>query len=259
VTSHQSLDRGATTNGADAHVPGFTLLGSAPPGPRSRTRPQRVSAREVPETPPRLRGWLHAGAAPLVLVAGVVLVLLAPDERTRAGSAIYALTALAGFAASTAMHLGLWHPSVAVVVRRLDHACVFVSIAGSYTPFTLLMLTGEHRAVMLAVVWAGAALGVSLRLLWTAAPRWLYTVIALVLGWAGALFAADFVGFEPVAVPVLMILGLVLYSVGGLVYAVRRPDPWPSSFGFHEVFHALTIAGFATQYVGILIATCRLR
>ena len=211
------------------------------------------------EQVPHLRGWLHAAATPVVLVAGVVLLLLSPDATTRTGAAVFTACTLSNFAVSTAMHLGHWGPSAARVVRRVDHACVFISIAGSYTPFTLLVLSGRHRAVLLSAVWTGAALGVGFRLTWTAAPRWLVTSICVALGWAGLVFVPEFARFTPVPVPALLGGGLALYTAGGLVYALRRPDPVPAWFGFHEVFHALSITGFAAHYAALLVATCARR
>jgi hemolysin III len=240
---------------ADAEV---TALGQ----PRSTSGPwgtEGVLAGVLLEPLPRLRGWLHAVATPVVLTAGVVLVLLSPDGTTQIGAAVFTACTVTNFTISTAMHLGRWRPAHARVVRRLDHACIFTSIAGSYTPFTLLMLSGRHRTMLLGVAWAGAALGVAFRLRWTAAPRGLYTLICVALGWVGLVFVPEFARFTPTAVPALLGVGIVLYTAGGLVYALRRPNPIPGWFGFHEVFHALSIAGFAAHYAALLIATCSLR
>jgi hemolysin III len=208
---------------------------------------------------PRLRGMLHAAAAPLALGAGVVLFVLSPTDGSRAGSAIFAASALANFSVSAALHRGHWHERTMAVIRRLDHASIFVLIAGSYTPFTILMLTGRDRVTLLATAWVGAALGIGFRLFWAAAPRWLYTVIYLVLGWAAIFFAGAFASYAGTAVPALMIAGGVLYTLGGIVYGIQRPNPSVRWFGFHEVFHALTVAAFFAHYVGVSIATYSLR
>ncbi len=215
----------------------------------------RVFAGEVAEQRPRLRGWLHLGAAPLVLAGGAVLAIVSPNALTQLGSAIFTASAFANFLASSALHLGRWRPRFALFVRRIDHASIFVLIAGSYTPFTLLMLTGTHRVVMLLVVWGGAVLGVAFRLLWSAAPRWLYTLLYLILGWVAIIFVTDFATFTPTAVPLLLAVGGALYTLGGVVYALRRPNPSHGWFGFHEVFHALTISAFAAHYTAVLVAT----
>ena len=215
---------------------------------------------------PRLRGWLHAATAPLTLAAGIVLIVLSPTAATRVGSAIYAVSALLLFTVSAVYHRGRWSPRVFGFLQRFDHANIFLLIAGSYTPFTLLLLEGRDRTVMLTVVWVGAALGGLFRIFWINAPRWLYTAIYLGLGWAALAYAPEYyqgarelgVGIGT-AVLVLAIVGGALYTLGAVVYGFRRPDPWPRWFGFHEVFHTFTILAFVTHYVGVSLATYSLR
>ncbi len=213
----------------------------------------------IQEIKPRLRGWLHAVTSPLTLAAGIVLIALSPTVMTRIGSAIYMLTAVLLFTVSAVYHRGTWSPRTWAVLRRFDHANIFLLIAGSYTPFTLLLLDGTQRVVLLSVVWGVAAAGVLFRVLWAGAPRWLYVPIYIALGWAAIFYAADFAASGSTAVLVLVAVGGVLYTLGGLVYGLQRPDPSPQWFGFHEVFHALTILAFITHYVGISIATYSLR
>ena len=220
----------------------------------------REQVREViAEVKPKLRGWLHAATAPLTLVAGIVLIALSPDAATRTGSAIFAASALVLFTVSAVYHRGTWPPRTWAFLQRFDHANIFLLIAGSYTPFTLLLLNGRDRTVLLTVVWVGAALGILFRIFWVRAPRWLYTAIYIGLGWAAVFYFPDFVANASTAVLTLMVVGGGLYTLGGLVYGFRWPDPSPTWFGFHEVFHALTIAAFVTHYVGISIATYSLR
>jgi hemolysin III len=211
------------------------------------------------EVKPKLRGWLHAATAPLTLVAGVVLIVLSPDAATRLGSAIFAASALMLFTVSAVYHRGTWSPRVWAFLRRFDHANIFLLIAGSYTPFTLLLLEGRDRTVLLTVVWVGAGLGVLFRIFWAGAPRWLYTPIYIGLGWAAVFYAPEFVASADGPVLTLMVIGGLLYTLGAVVYGLQRPDPWPAWFGFHEVFHTLTILAFVTHYVGISIATYSLR
>jgi hemolysin III len=211
------------------------------------------------EVKPRLRGWLHAVTAPLTLAAGIVLIVLSPTAHTKVGSAVFAASAMVLFTVSAIYHRGTWSPRVWGVLRRFDHANIFLLIAGSYTPFTLLLLEGSARTVLLSVVWAGAALGIVFRVFWTGAPRWLYTPIYIALGWAAVFFFADFVENAGTAVLTLMVVGGGLYTLGGLVYGLKRPNPWPAWFGFHEVFHTLTILAFIAHYVGVSIATYQLR
>ena len=220
----------------------------------------REHVREVlDEVKPKLRGWLHAATAPLTLAAGVVLIALSPDTATRIGSAIFAASALVLFTVSAVYHRGTWSPRTWAFLRRFDHANIFLLIAGSYTPFTLLLLEGRDQTILLTVVWVGAALGILFRVFWAGAPRWLYTPIYIGLGWAAVFYFADFAESAGAAVLTLMVVGGVLYTLGGLVYGLKRPDPSPTWFGFHEVFHSLTIAAFVTHYVGISIATYSLR
>lgn len=220
----------------------------------------------VAEIKPRLRGWLHLASVPLTLAAGVVLVVLSPTATTRLGSAVYAVCSVLLFTVSAVYHRGRWSPRVGGLLQRFDHANIFLFIAGTYTPFSLLLLRGVDRVVMLGVVWGGAALGVAFRVLWLRAPRWLYTPIYIALGWAAVFFVPQFArGAERygvglgVAVLALIVIGGALYTLGGVVYGFKRPDPWPRWFGFHEVFHTLTILAFVTHYVGVSLATYSLR
>jgi hemolysin III len=213
----------------------------------------------IDDVKPHLRGWLHAATAPLTLAAGVVLIVLSPTPLTRTGSSIFAASALALFTASATMHRGRWGPRAGLWLRRLDHASIFLLIAGSYTPFTLLLLHGSDRTELLCVAWGGAVLGIAFRLFWPGAPRWLYTPIYMALGWAAVFYFPAFFARASTSVITLMILGGVLYTLGGIVYGFKKPDPFPRWFGFHEVFHTLTIAAFAAHYVGVSIATYSLR
>ncbi len=203
---------------------------------------------------PRLRGWLHTVAFPLSIGTGSVLVLLADGATARLACAVYAVTAALLFGISAVYHRGNWSPAVHARLQRLDHANIFLIIAGTYTPFALLVLPAPTGSRLLWTVWAGALLGVLFRVLWLSAPRWLYVPLYLVLGWVAALLLPQLQEHGGSSVVVLLIVGGVLYSVGGLVYGLRRPNPSPRFFGFHEVFHALTVAGFTVQYVAVSLA-----
>ncbi len=216
-------------------------------------------AEVVAELKPRMRGWLHAATAPLALVGGILLVLLSPAGTPRTGSAIFAACALVLFSVSATMHRGGWSPRMELVLTRMDHASIFLLIAGSYTPFSLLLLEGQDRVVLLTVAWSGAALGIAFRLFCPGAPRWVYTPIYIALGWAAVFFAGDFARYPDTPVVVLLALGGFLYTVGGVVYGLRRPNPIPQWFGFHEVFHTLTVVAFAAHYTGVSIAAYSLR
>ena len=203
---------------------------------------------------PRLRGWLHAAMAPAALVAGAVLLLLAPPA-TRPPIAVYQVTALLLFSVSAVYHRVAWGPRVSGVLKRLDHANIFLIIAGSYTPFAVLLLEPGPARVLLSVVWAGALAGVAFRVLWVGAPRWLYVPVYVALGWTAVFFLPDFLRTGGVAVLVLIIVGGLLYSIGGAVYGLKRPNPSPRWFGFHEVFHAFTLGGFLAQFAAVALVT----
>jgi len=209
----------------------------------------------VDEIKPRLRGWLHTGTVPLSLAGGIVLVALSPAGTARTGAVVFAVTSVLLFTVSAVYHTPAWGARTHGVLQRLDHANIFLLIAGTYTPFALLLLDDRNAEVLLTIVWVGALLGVGFRVLWVGAPRWLYVPVYVALGWAAAFWAGDFAASANTAVLTLMVVGGLLYSVGGLVYALKRPDPMPRWFGFHEVFHALTIAAFTVHYVGISLVT----
>jgi hemolysin III len=200
---------------------------------------------------PRLRGWLHAGAFPVSVVFGIVMVVLAPHARARIAVAVFALSAALLFGVSAVYHRGHWGPRASAVLKRLDHANIFLIIAGSYTPFTVLLLPDGPAETLLWIVWSGALAGVAFRVLWVGAPRWLYVPVYVALGWVAVGYLPEFLRGGGPAVVTLVILGGVFYTLGGLVYALRRPNPSPRWFGFHEVFHALTVVAFTLHCVGV--------
>ncbi|MEU1783218.1 MULTISPECIES: PAQR family membrane homeostasis protein TrhA [Streptomyces] len=200
---------------------------------------------------PRLRGWLHAGMFPAVLISGVFLTALADSTRGRIACAVYVLTACLLFGISALYHRGDWSPRAEAVLRRLDHANIFLIIAGTYTPLTMLLVPGGRGRLLLWAVWLAAAAGIAFRVFWVGAPRWLYTPCYIAMGWAAVFFLPDFLRKGGIAVLVLVIVGGLLYSAGGVIYGIKRPNPSPRWFGFHEVFHSLTLAAFITHYVGI--------
>ncbi|WP_435841042.1 PAQR family membrane homeostasis protein TrhA [Streptomyces fagopyri] len=203
---------------------------------------------------PRLRGWLHAGMVPAALIAGIVLICLARTPQAALACAVYSVTAWLLFATSAIYHRGTWGPRGEAILRRLDHANIFLIIAGTCTPLAVVLLPPSQRSVLLWIVWAGALAGIAFRVLWVGAPRWLYTPCYLALGWAPVRYLPDFLHTGGVAVLALVVAGGLLYSAGAVVYGLQRPDPSPRWFGFHEVFHALTVAAFTTHYIAISLA-----
>ncbi len=230
------------------------------------TRAQDAVNETIADIKPRLRGWMHATLAPLATVGFVVLIVLSPTVATRIGSVVFALSAILLFTVSGIYHRGTWSPQAWAFLRRFDHANIFVLIAGSYTPFALLFLKGQAQLILLLVVWISALAGVFFRIFWTDAPRWLYTPMYIALGWAAVFFLPQFIDGAgrfnsgvAVAVLTLVAAGGLLYTRGGVVYGLKRPDPWPTTFGFHEVFHSFTVLAFACHYVGVSLATYSLR
>jgi hemolysin III len=208
----------------------------------------------IEDLKPRLRGWLHAASLPLTVAAGVVLIALSPTAMIRGASVVYTVSAVLLFGVSAVYHTGTWSAVAHTRLKRFDHANIFLLIAGSYTPYAVLLLDRSEATTLLLLVWSGALAGVLFRVFWLDAPRWLYLPIYLALGWASVFWAPQFVASASTSVLALMVVGGLLYSVGGVVYGLQKPDPNPAWFGFHEVFHGLTIAAFAVHYVGISIA-----
>jgi hemolysin III len=202
---------------------------------------------------PKWRGWIHTVTAPLALVAGLVLVVLAPTDDRRISSAVYALTGVLLFGVSAVYHRGNWRPRVRIVLKRLDHTNIMLVIAGSYTPLAWSLLERPKAIVLLWVIWSGAILGVLFRLLWTHAPRWLYVPIYVALGCGALFYLPDFFAAN-VAVAVLVCVGGAFYIAGAVFYAMKKPNFSYEHFGFHELFHAFTVLAFAAHFIAIAIA-----
>jgi hemolysin III len=185
-----------------------------------------------------------------------VLVALADGPEARWASVVFAITSVLLFGNSALYHRVDWSPNVKRALKRVDHANIFLLIAGTYTPLSLLALPPSQGLVLLSVVWAGALLGIAFRVFWVGAPRWLYVPIYVGLGWAavvylGPLFAAD------AAMMTLVLIGGVLYTLGALVYALKRPNPFPGRFGFHEIFHTCTVLAFLCHWTATLLIALR--
>ncbi len=222
------------------------------PAGQSEPRPA-ARANLPPAAKPLLRGWIHAVAAPLALAAGVVLVWRAPTVPAAVSVGVFAACAVTLFTMSAVYHLGTWSPRVRLVLRSIDHADILILIAGTYTPVAVLALHGATRLAILCVVWAAAILGAVFRLTWTGLPRWVYVPLYVGLGWAAIFVLPQFLHGAGPAALALAIAGGMLYTLGALAYGLRRPDPWPCVFGFHEIFHACTVAAFACQYGAIAL------
>jgi hemolysin III len=202
---------------------------------------------------PRLRGWLHATTAPLLGAAIIVLICIAPGAGDKASLAIYLACALALFGNSAIYHIGNWSPAVKAVFRRIDHSNIYLFVAGTYTPLAVMLLTGASRITILALIWGLAAAGVLFRIFWLTAPRWLYTIMYIVMGWTALWWLPQFAAAGGVAVVVLIVAGGVAYSIGAVFYARKAPNPWPGWFGFHELFHSCTVIAAWCHWVAVLL------
>jgi hemolysin III len=216
-----------------------------------------VTASEAVAPKPLLRGVLHQGAFFASLVVGALLVGFSEGASRQAAAAVFAGSVALCFGVSALYHRGTWAPHARVVLRRLDHAGIYVLIAGTYTPVCLLVLDGAWRYTVLAVVATAAAAAIVVMVSWVNAPNWFAAALGIGVGWIGVLLLPQLASrLEPAAV-VLLALGGVAYTVGAIVYARRRPNPAPTVFGYHELFHALTILGVACQYVAIAVFVIR--
>lgn len=209
--------------------------------------------RVVATVKPKLRGWIHAGTAPLALAAGIVLIVLTPAA-DRWASAVFVASSLVLFGTSAVYHRGTWSPRVGVTLRRLDHANIFLLIAGTYTPLAWMLLDRPTAQLLLAVVWGGAVAGILMRVFWLSAPRWLYVPLYVALGWVAVWFLPDFSATAGPALVWLIAAGGIAYTLGAVVYGFKRPNPSPRWFGFHEIFHVGTVVGFVCHLIAVFIA-----
>ncbi|UYP20930.1 hemolysin III family protein [Rhodococcus sp. Z13] len=203
---------------------------------------------------PRMRGWIHAWAFAVAILAGAALVGTAALTGRSAAvipATIYSLTVCGVFGVSAAYHRLGWSPQARMWMKRADHSMIFVFIAGSYTPFATLALPWSTGRTLLIVVWAGALAGVALKMLWPTAPRWVGVPLYLLLGWAIVPVAGDLVASAGLAPMILLLVGGLFYSGGAILYATRWPDPWPETFGHHEFFHAATVIAALCHAVAV--------
>ena len=209
---------------------------------------------EQPIAPPKLRGWFHLGATPIVIIASLVLFILSKSS-LKFAVAIYSLTAILLFSVSAVYHRVPWSPAKKKIWRRFDHANINLLIAGSYTPFAVTLLEGRDRTILLSVVWVGAAAGVAMRVFWLGAPRWLYVANYLLLGWVAVAYMPQLYRAGGLWILLPIIIGGLFYSIGAIFYALKRPGRDARYFGFHELFHIFVLAAWISQYVAISVAT----
>lgn len=209
-------------------------------------------AQEHDDNKPTWRGWIHAATFPLAIVLGTILIVLADGVAAKVSSAVFVLSSLLLFGISALYHRFNWKPGARRLLKRLDHANIFLLIAGSYTPITVLALPQDKAILLLCLVWGGALLGIGFRVLWISAPRWLYVPLYVVLGWAAVMFIVDFFHANAIMMTLILIGGLC-YTGGAVIYGLKRPNPFPGRFGFHEIFHTLTLLAFLCHWSAIFL------
>ena len=203
---------------------------------------------------PRWRGWLHVAMFPVALIGGLILTLISRPGPARTASLVFTISAVLLFGVSAVYHRGTWGPKMDGLLRRIDHSNIYLIIAGTYTPFALLAMPERTGRAILAVVWFGALGGVLLKTSWITAPRWLSVPLYLGLGWVAVFVLPSLLQHGGVAAFVLILAGGLLYSFGGIVYGLKRPDPWPRTFGYHEVFHLCTVVAATCHMVAVWLA-----
>lgn len=204
------------------------------------------------ETKPTWRGWIHAGVLPLVIAAGIVLIVLAEGFAAKVTGAVFYVSSILLFGNSALYHRFNWKPKIKLALKRIDHANIFLLIAGSYTPITWLALERDKAVLLLAIIWGTAILGIGFRIFWITAPRWLYVPIYVGMGWGAMAFIVDFMNANA-AMMILILAGGLCYTIGAVVYGLKKPNPFPGKFGFHEIFHTFTVLAFMCHWTGILL------
>ncbi|MEY4425696.1 MAG: hypothetical protein RJB56_1323 [Actinomycetota bacterium] len=201
---------------------------------------------------PTWRGWIHAGVLPIVIAAGIVLIVLADGVAAKVTGTVFYASSILLFGNSALYHRFNWKPKTKLALKRIDHANIFLLIAGSYTPITWLALERDKAILLLAIIWGTAVLGIGFRIFWISAPRWLYVPIYVGMGWGAMAFIADFMNANA-AMMILILVGGLCYTVGAVVYGLKKPNPFPGKFGFHEIFHTFTVLAFMCHWTGILL------
>jgi hemolysin III len=211
-----------------------------------------TGAIDVIPAKPTWRGWIHAGVLPIVIAAGIVLIVLANGTPAKVTSAIFFASSLLLFGMSALYHRFNWGPEAKLLLKRIDHANIFVLIAGSYTPITWLALPQPKAALLMSIIWGTALLGIGFRVFWIGAPRWLYVVIYIGMGWGALAYVVDFMNANA-PMMILILAGGLCYTVGAIAYATKWPNPSKKHVGFHEIFHSLTVLAFMCHWTGILL------
>jgi len=204
------------------------------------------------EVRPTWRGWIHAATFPVAIVAGIVLIVLAQGPAAKWSCAVFMASSVLLFGNSALYHRFDWGPKTKATLKRIDHANIMLLIAGTYTPIAVLGLPTDQATLLLSLVWGGAILGILFRVFWLHAPRWLYVALYLVLGWGAVMYLPQLWAANE-AMVILVAIGGLLYTGGAIVYAMKRPNPWPGHFGFHEIFHVCMVLAFLCHWTACLL------
>lgn len=225
---------------------------SATPGPIHVPLGELRGQPHEQEQRPSWRGWIHTGVLPFVVIAGILLIIFSEGWQAKTAAAVYFISSILLFGNSALYHRFNWKPFAKKLLKRIDHANIFLLIAGTYTPISVSALPEDKGSLLLWLVWSIALIGIGFRIFWINAPRWLYVPMYLGLGWIASLFMVDFFNVNWVMMTLVLVGGL-FYSVGAVIYGLKRPNPIPEHFGFHEIFHALTVAAFFCHWAAALI------
>jgi hemolysin III len=232
----------------EPHLPRIPLLDAADADAAQADAAQSGAA----EIKPTWRGWIHAGTFPVAIAAGIILISLAHGAPAKWSSAVYMLTSMLLFGNSALYHRFNWKPKAKILLKRIDHANIFLLIAGTYTPLAVLALPPSKGVLLLCIVWGSALLGIGFRVFWIGAPRWLYVALYIAMGWGAIMYIVDLLDAN-VAMMVLVLVGGLLYTVGAVIYGMKKPNPFPGRFGFHEIFHTLTVLAFLCHWAAVLL------
>ncbi|MCX6402912.1 MAG: hemolysin III family protein [Actinobacteria bacterium] len=203
---------------------------------------------------PKLRGILHLVSAPIALIAGLVVVFQADSMAMRIACIVYLFTAVNLFTVSATYHIGRWSVPVKTTLRRVDHSNIFLIIAGTYTPLSIALLAWDSAKTLLIIIWVAAALGVAISLIWPHAPRWISVPLYLAMGWVSIFYVPEMAQGNGLVPVILIAIGGLLYSLGAVVYGLKKPNISLKWFGFHELFHSFTVAAFAVHFIAVTIA-----
>lgn len=228
------------------------MTGSSPEGTPLHLPLSQISGIVEPEKKPSWRGWIHTGVLPIAIAGGILLVVLADGVIAKIAAAVFFGCSILLFGTSAIYHRFNWGTRAKLALKRIDHANIFLLIAGSYTPITLLALPQDKGLLLIVAIWATALLGIGFRVFWIGAPRWLYVIIYIAMGWAAIVFVGDLLAAN-FAMMILILAGGLLYTLGAIVYAMKKPNPIPGHFGFHEIFHSFTVLAFLCHWSAVLL------